>query len=250
MEVLSYFPSEIRSVILSFIPFTLEEIVEHRKCPTISDILDRSVVHLILRRATPAKNISRFPNLKVVKGDLRIHDHADLSLLNRLTDYHANLDSDELLFTEFFRSVSPDHFKRGSKTLSSSHYHFYFSNGHLNFGYEKEDVFRNDFRIIIERQLFDGITVSGYDLRKFNDLLNSIKGLKRVTVMPCSTLYSVNINNIWTQVEEVDFYEKNFNILYLLKMFQQRYLELPNIKLFNYPLSDSDRKLFPNLEYR
>ena len=245
MEILSYFPSEIRGVILSFIPWTLSELEEHRSCSTVSHLLDSSVTHLILRKRTKAKHLFRFPNLKIVVGDIMIHDHADLSLLNRLREYEVTLNYCDLVFTEFFRSVSTDHFKRGCKRFFSDDYQLYFSNGHFMFWIDDKDNFRKDLQILIERQLFDGITIDDDDLTQFNNLLNSIKGLRRVTISPPFNLLP---NNIWTQVEEIDFIGEAYGTPEkLLKMFREYYRELPNIKLFNYLLSDADRNLFPNL---
>ena len=267
MEFLSYFPYDIRSVILSKIPWTLSQIEEYRKYPTISHLLDRSVEHLIIREEISATELSRFPNLKIVEGEISIEK--DLNLLSRLTSYSARFESLELLKT-FLSSVSRDYFKNSSKWLRFESTELHFEDGEFSFIIYDHvlDEFSELLQIIIERQLFDRIVIEEVDAEEFAELFSTIQGLREVRLLPPSMGFPVilRLSGIWTQIESivVDSWKADSPFIdSLLMMVRERYGKLPNVRFllsfkidsrYRIPqsLTSSQRDLakivFPNLK--
>lgn len=249
MEVLNYFPEDIRSVILSLIPFTLDEVNQHRKSRTVSHLLDKAVKHLKVPNNISLYYIVPFSNLEMVQGLIEVTDAGDLSGLYRLTSYDASFYSHKLLAT-FLSLVPVDHFKRGYKQIIVTGHRFYFQNGQFSFNIYYPMVSEELFRILIERQLFDGITIDDDDTILLGDLLNSISGLKNITLFGYDRGFPdiVKLSNIWTQVEEVNLKLSFKYVPKLIEMLRQRYRTLPNVKSFKSRVNVEDAKLlFPNL---
>ena len=265
MEFLSYFPEEIRCLILSHLCMTLCKVEEYRKDSSISNLLDRSVEYLFWTGDIAGKKFLQFPNLRITVGNILINDDDDLKVLNRLTEYSAEFIEVERLMT-FITSVHFDHFKRGVKNLYFGRgvYRLWitFKNGSLEWNtiYSDIDVLHRLLRIVIDRQLFDALIIR-HILDESVPLLNSIHGLKEVELIGIDYDQSLSkLKGIWTQVETIIYKSGSYTYLItLLKMLKRRYGKLSNVKRLiisngdaysiTHPLIDLlTTTLFPNLE--